>query len=220
VQRSSVTGKFRSSDVLTLDETAEYLRIDPQQVLRYVTEGSIPASKLGNRWRFNKNRLDEWRRADTAQLRHEALEFQREKEGGVYTPQPGSSIGLHQERVDALISQVLDGFSYQVLEQLAANLGLSVPAVAEKLGMPARTLSRRKTDGRLTADESERALRLAMLYERAIGLFDGNIQAAQEWLKMPKKALNGESPISFASTELGARTVENLIGRIEHGVYS
>jgi putative toxin-antitoxin system antitoxin component (TIGR02293 family) len=45
-------------------------------------------------------------------------------------------------------------------------------------------------------------------------------EAAQQWLKTPARALGFESPLHFAETEAGAREVENLLGRIEHGVFS
>ena len=44
--------------------------------------------------------------------------------------------------------------------------------------------------------------------------------AARDWLAKPARALDGETPIEHADTEAGAREVENLIGRLEHGVYT
>ena len=70
------------------------------------------------------------------------------------------------------------------------------------------------------SDESDRLLRAARVLDRAIALFDGDRKAALEWLGSPLRALGGESPLDVATTDLGARQVENLIGRLEHGVYS
>jgi uncharacterized protein (DUF2384 family) len=36
----------------------------------------------------------------------------------------------------------------------------------------------------------------------------------------PQFGLGGAVPLEYAETEVGAREVENLLGRIEHGVYS
>ena len=45
---------------MTLEETAEYLRVTKKTVSRLVNEGKMPASKVGKQWRFNKEKIDEW----------------------------------------------------------------------------------------------------------------------------------------------------------------
>jgi putative toxin-antitoxin system antitoxin component (TIGR02293 family) len=98
--------------------------------------------------------------------------------------------------------------------------GLSILYAAGILGIPERTLARRKKENRLSSDESERLLRMAKLFDDSLSLFEGDREAAVNWLRAPKKALRNQSPFHFARTEIGAREVENLIGRIEHGVFS
>ncbi len=46
--------------VMTIDEVAKYLRIHKSTIYRMVREGLIPASKVGNRWRFRKDVIDHW----------------------------------------------------------------------------------------------------------------------------------------------------------------
>ncbi len=46
--------------VMTIDELAKYLRIHKSTIYRMVREGLIPASKVGNRWRFRKDVIDRW----------------------------------------------------------------------------------------------------------------------------------------------------------------
>ena len=46
--------------IMTLDEVAKYLRIHKSTVYRMTKEGKIPAIKIGNQWRFKKNKIDEW----------------------------------------------------------------------------------------------------------------------------------------------------------------
>ena len=53
----------------------------------------------------------------------------------------------------------------------------------------------------------------------AVQLYDGDQAAAVTWLKSPCRALGGEVPLDFAKSELGAHEVENVIGRLEHGVF-
>jgi len=46
------------------------------------------------------------------------------------------------------------------------------------------------------------------------------VAAAVNWLTSPKKALNRQTPLLYARTELGAREVEDLIGRLDQGIFS
>jgi len=58
------------------------------------------------------------------------------------------------------------------------------------------------------------------VFEQAVDLFEGNQANALKWLTAPKKELENETPLDYSRTELGAREVEDLIGRLEHGVFS
>ncbi|MBU0539191.1 MAG: MbcA/ParS/Xre antitoxin family protein [Gammaproteobacteria bacterium] len=62
--------------------------------------------------------------------------------------------------------------------------------------------------------------RLAKLRDAAIDMMGGNESAALNWLREPKEIFGGESPLAHAATECGARDVEDLIGRIQCGVFS
>jgi excisionase family DNA binding protein len=50
----------RLREVMTLREASQYLGISPDTLYKYLGEKSIPAFKLGNRWRFKKDLLDRW----------------------------------------------------------------------------------------------------------------------------------------------------------------
>ncbi len=104
-------------------------------------------------------------------------------------------------------------------EALQELLGLGAEELAGHLAISRSTLIRRRKTRRLDALESDRLLRYARLYVRAERTL-GDAEAAQAWLKQPARALGYESPLHFAETEAGAREVENLLGRIEHGVFS
>ena len=47
-------------EILTADETANYLKVDVKTVYRLVKQGKIPGQKVGGNWRFRKDVLDEW----------------------------------------------------------------------------------------------------------------------------------------------------------------
>jgi putative toxin-antitoxin system antitoxin component (TIGR02293 family) len=119
-----------------------------------------------------------------------------------------------------LIQHIKNGLAFSTLESLAFLTGQPVPDLAPRVGIPLRTLARRKSSGRLSMEESERVVRLSGLYEKASELFNGDMAGVRQWMSQPKKALGGESPLDYAATELGAREVENLIGRLEHGVFA
>ena len=118
-----------------------------------------------------------------------------------------------------LIAQVRAGLPYAALEALRERLGLPLPDLATVTGIPLRTLARRRQTGRLDRLESERVLRIERLLALATEMLrDG--ERARDWLRAPKSALAGQSPLEVADTEVGAREVEQLIGRLRHGVFA
>ena len=129
-------------------------------------------------------------------------------------------LGIDSFDLPSLLKLVSKGFAWKTLERFARNAGLPVEAVGEMLAIPSRTLARRKADGRLSPEESDRLLRAARVYSRALELFEGDATAATEWMTTLNTALGGNAPITYARTELGAEEVESVIGRIEHGVFS
>jgi putative toxin-antitoxin system antitoxin component (TIGR02293 family) len=132
----------------------------------------------------------------------------------------GASLGLGASDTRDLMQQIERGFSFEALLKLEANSGVSLALLASVIGIPERTLARRKAVGKLEPGESERLLRVSNLFEKCVELFDGDVTAAVHWLTSPKKALNREAPLLYARTELGAREVEDLIGRLDHGIFS
>ncbi|MDQ3817986.1 MAG: DUF2384 domain-containing protein [Acidobacteriota bacterium] len=129
-------------------------------------------------------------------------------------------LGMKKFETDELLKQVAKGFPFRVMERLGRNLGLSMKELADLAQIRLRTLHRRKGEGRLQPDESDRLLRVSRVFARAIELFEGDDRAARRWLSSPQRALGGSTPLSLAKTEFGALEVQRLIGRLEHGVFS
>ena len=132
----------------------------------------------------------------------------------------GSTLGLKAANPAELIQLLERGFSFKTLQAFESRSGLALSRLAATIGIPERTLARRKVSRRLTPDESERLLRISAVFEDAVDLFEGDVAAAVNWLTTPRKALGDRAPLSYARTEPGAREVENLIGRLEHGIFS
>jgi putative toxin-antitoxin system antitoxin component (TIGR02293 family) len=129
-----------------------------------------------------------------------------------------SLLGLRTFGTAELHSRLEDGLSYEALERLRRVLDLPLSRISELLQIPPRTLARRKEAKRLQPDESDRLVRLSRLVGFALQLFEGDLSGTRVWLTAPHAALAGETPLDFATTGVGAREVENLIGRLEHGI--
>ncbi len=121
---------------------------------------------------------------------------------------------------DELTQLVRRGLPAGSLTALAGKLRVGNIVLSRKLGIPQRTLTRRLSQhSRLTAAESDRTVRLARVYANAVEMI-GNEEKAVEWLRTPNRALGGERPLDRLDTDLGARAVEDVLGRIAYGVYS
>lgn len=129
-------------------------------------------------------------------------------------------LGIRTYDTTSLHGKVEKGIEYRFFEKLRRIMDLHSETIAEVLLIPTRTVHRRKAEGRLRPDESDRLLRLTRLFGRAIELFEGDNVAALEWLRSPSRALGGATPLTMSKTEPGALEVERLIGRLEHGVFS
>jgi putative toxin-antitoxin system antitoxin component (TIGR02293 family) len=125
---------------------------------------------------------------------------------------------LHGHEVAARVKAGLPLIEFDALREL---LGLTVENLASRIGISIATLSRRRRTGEpLDPGHSDRLVRYARLFRAATDLYNGDEEAARAWLRKPARALAGETPLDHAGTEVGAREVENLVGRLEHGVFT
>lgn len=129
-------------------------------------------------------------------------------------------LGLRTFDTAGLLERVRQGLAYKAWERFEEASGLPRERLLEWVRIPARTLARRAKEGRLRSDESDRLLRASRVFSRAFELHEGDADATRRWLVAPSGALGDEAPIRYAETDVGAREVEQLIGRLEHGVPS
>jgi putative toxin-antitoxin system antitoxin component (TIGR02293 family) len=88
------------------------------------------------------------------------------------------------------------------------------------LVVPKRTLARRKAANEpLTIEETDKAIRLARIAAQAERVF-GDGGKAHRWLRKAKRELKGETPVAYLASEAGARVVEEMLFRIEHGIHA
>jgi putative toxin-antitoxin system antitoxin component (TIGR02293 family) len=129
-------------------------------------------------------------------------------------------LGKPVSKRGALAELVREGLPVKALLLLAERLDMHQAEISEKIGIPQRTLTRRLAQhSRLTAAESDRAVRLAQVYANAAETLGDGAKAAA-WLKTPNRALRGARPLDQLDTDPGVREVEDLLGRIAYGVYS
>jgi putative toxin-antitoxin system antitoxin component (TIGR02293 family) len=88
------------------------------------------------------------------------------------------------------------------------------------LVVPKRTLARRKAANEpLTVEETDKALRLERIAVQAERVF-GDADKAHRWLRKAKREIKGETPLAWLASEAGARVVEEMLFRIEHGIFA
>lgn len=105
---------------------------------------------------------------------------------------------------------------YAAVENLSKFLGESAVRIMRIIESNERTAQRRKEQGTLNVDESDRIARIARVTQRAIEAF-GDKGQAREWIKRPNRTFQGFAPLGLLSTDAGAALVADELGRIEYG---
>jgi len=113
------------------------------------------------------------------------------------------------------------GLPVAVIDDIRHWSAMSRAEIMKVTGINERNIARRKSAGKsLSPDESERIARFVRVMDAAVQLFGGNKEDATQWLSRPVKGLGNIAPITLLATESGALDVLDLIGRLEHGVFS
>jgi putative toxin-antitoxin system antitoxin component (TIGR02293 family) len=123
-------------------------------------------------------------------------------------------------KADDLVAQVRAGLPASTVTMLADSLSMNRADVAKRLNIPARTLSRRlASKSRLTHDESDRTLRMAHIVALGNEVLGAEDKVAR-WMVAPNRALGGDRPFDRLDTEVGVRSVEQILYAIAYGMYS
>ena len=156
----------------------------------------------------------------------------RNRAGAVDKPDLASMVGLHRIPIEtmkapsilkaatstsAAIEQIAQGLEWADAEFVAKKLGVSLDRFAGLVGVPRSTFFRRQSEGRFRAAESEHIMRFGRLWQVACEVFPSEA-GAQSWLNRAQVGLDGNVPLDYAKSELGARVVEDLMMRIHHGI--
>jgi putative toxin-antitoxin system antitoxin component (TIGR02293 family) len=133
---------------------------------------------------------------------------------------PGDSVGIRYDTMLDAVKMVQKGLPVAAVRRLQKISGLTTERIKQVARISEGSFARRKETGRLSQAESERLLRVSRLFERATALYEGDRSGARQWLETSIPSLGNQRPLDLAQTEFGAREVEDLVGRIEHGIVS
>lgn len=130
-----------------------------------------------------------------------------------------AALGLRRTSNLARMSIARDGLPATVFGRFAEAIEVPREALARAIHVSVRTVQRRaEADERLDPGPSERLVRLADLYGQASEVV-GDDTLARQWMQTPREAFGGRTPFELASSELGAREVEDLLASVPHGVF-
>lgn len=118
-----------------------------------------------------------------------------------------------------LLNLARKGISKKALLALAKQISLTIEEIANVLHISERTLQRYTPSTLIKTEYTDRAIELAKLYERGIEVL-GSQQAFNGWLRHPNYALRNQIPLNLLDTSIGFTMVLDVLGRIEHGVFS
>lgn len=130
-----------------------------------------------------------------------------------------SNIGIEDSKTGRT-EAVHQGFRVNVYRNIIDRTQLSQAEFQQVTHIPVSTIKRRlKNNERFSTQESDAMYRLAMLIKLATDLFNDE-QQALAWMRDSVYGLGGKRPLDMVSTSVDFETVKDLIGRIEHGVFT
>ena len=120
-----------------------------------------------------------------------------------------------------LAERITQGLPRSAALAVRRRLGLTEAELAAGLGVSAKTLQRQAKEAaaRLKPAQSDRLYRLARVAALAEEVLEDRARA-HRWLREPQRGLGNRAPLDLIASEAGAREVEDLLGRIEYGVFS
>lgn len=116
--------------------------------------------------------------------------------------------------------QLLEGIQRAKFAKVAKEIAM-IPEkeLAQISGLSQRTISRMSDDQLLPPQSAEVIISIMRTYQRAVEVFESE-DTAHKWLKTSLPVLGNQTPLQATSNRFGAELVLDLLGRIEHGVYS
>ncbi len=112
------------------------------------------------------------------------------------------------------------GITKGAIDNLAAHLGVNRKSMAEDiLSLSVKTLERKDKNTLLDKRTSSHALEIAKVMQHSYAVFEDE-EKVKFWINDPNKALEGKKPVDLFDTLTGLSMVNDILIRIEEGVYS
>ncbi len=118
-----------------------------------------------------------------------------------------------------LVTLTRNGILKQAVTNMAAKFGITQEKICELLHMSARNFQRIKDNAPLDIYTSEQTIEMANVYSKAHKIFIDE-EAVKQWFQTPNYALGNQKPLDLLDTSFGVKMVSDVLGRIEHGVFS
>lgn len=112
---------------------------------------------------------------------------------------------------------VRKGLPFSSLSTVMEQYEISREVACAILQLSPRNFLRRKEQKRLSPNESDRLYRLARVLAHADQVFEDPEESA-DWIRTPNAALGKQQPLSLLDTDVGVQQVDQVLGRIEHGI--
>jgi len=138
----------------------------------------------------------------------------REVEGVVRVLGGPKIVGRSVRSPEDLAERVRGGLPFSALSAVVEQYEISRDVVCEILR---RNLLRRQKQNHLSPDESDRLYRLARVLAHANRVFEDPEESA-DWIRTPNTALGKQQPLTLLDTDIGVQQVDQVLGRIEHGI--
>jgi putative toxin-antitoxin system antitoxin component (TIGR02293 family) len=161
-------------------------------------------------WRDNHARGRGW-------SRRVRVDNPREVEGVVSVLGGAAVVGRNVRSPADLAERVRKGLPFAALSAVMERYGISRDVICTILHLSARNFLRRREQKRLSPDESDRLYRLARVIAHANRVFEDPEQSA-DWIQSPNVALGKQQPLTLLDTDIGVQQVDQVLGRIEHGI--
>jgi len=141
----------------------------------------------------------------------------RQLEGIVSVLGGAKVLGRSARSPEYLAERVRKGLPFSALSVVMQQYGISRDVLCDILHLSRRNFLRRKEQKRLSPDESDRLYRLARVLAHANRVFEDPEESA-DWIQTPNAALGKQQPLILLDTDIGVQQVDQVLGRIEHGI--
>lgn len=129
----------------------------------------------------------------------------------------GEKVLKHPIRSELDFADVItQGFPAASIKVLQNHLSFNESEMAQMVSLSSKTFRERKLFKGNEGNHAYTVARIIVVAEEALG----DRTAAREWLQAKQTSLGNRIPLKLISTSAGAQAVEDVLGRIKHGVYS